>query len=93
MEELKESLRQCPDHIKAPWLNKSVSFRFVVEGFGRKIPDEEKLTLMDEVTDVCPFEVCSTCFAYKLFHAAFHLHDFHGVYSFNPAQILQYSFH
>lgn len=57
--ELKQSLRDCPQHIKAPWLAKSVSFRFVVEGFGRKIPDEEKLTLMDEVTAVCPFEVCA----------------------------------
>ena len=56
---LKESLQQCPQHIKAPWLGKSVSFRFVVDGFGRRIPDEEKLVLMDEVTAVCPFEVCT----------------------------------
>lgn len=56
--ELKQSLRDCPQHIKAPWMDKSVSFRFVVEGFGKKIPDEEKLVLMDEVTEACPFEVC-----------------------------------
>lgn len=55
--ELTQSLKECPWKTKAPWIDKNVSFRFVVEGFGRKIPEEEKLALMDAVTEVCPFEV------------------------------------
>jgi hypothetical protein len=61
LSELKESLKNCPQHIKAQWMEKSVSFRFVVEGFGRKVPEEEKLALMDAVTESCPFEVIQFC--------------------------------
>lgn len=56
LEELKESLRECPAHIMQPWLAQDKSFKFVVDGFGRRFSVQEQIKLMHDVTDVCPLQ-------------------------------------
>lgn len=63
MDELKESICSCPEHVKAKWFGTDVSFRYVIEGFGVSIPEvPDKRDMMDAITEVCPFEVQRSCF-------------------------------
>lgn len=58
MAELKDSIRTCPANLKAKWLGPNTSFKYVIEGFGVSIPEApDKCDMMNEITEVCPFEV------------------------------------
>ena len=66
MDELKQSVRKCPEQLKTKWFGENVSFRYVIEGFGVSVPEvPDKSDMMDSITEVCPFQVPHSCLAAK----------------------------
>jgi hypothetical protein len=55
--ELKASLRQCAAKVKEPWCRPELSFKWIVDGFGKKILQPQQLELMRELASECPFQV------------------------------------
>lgn len=69
MDELKQSVRQCPEQLKKKWFGEDVSFRYVIEGFGVSVPEvPDKSDMMDSITEVCPFQVPPSCLAAEKWH-------------------------
>jgi uncharacterized protein (DUF2126 family) len=60
MEDVRASLRACPKAIMDPWLGPSTSFKFIVDGFGRKLAQPEQLETMEAIEPECFFEVPQT---------------------------------
>jgi hypothetical protein len=57
LSQLKESLRRCAPEVKEPWFRPHLSFKWVVDGFGKRLAQPRQIELMTELTPDCPFQV------------------------------------
>lgn len=48
-EELQSSIEECPEHVKAPFYSKEISFRVVVDAWGCKMRQEEKVQSIEKL--------------------------------------------
>ncbi|GFR46055.1 hypothetical protein Agub_g7525 [Astrephomene gubernaculifera] len=53
--ELQAAIEACPEQVKAPWLSPSLSFKVVVESFGRSVAMEEQLEAIHRL-EFIPFQ-------------------------------------